>query len=256
MEINRNEMLRATLESGVDPIEIRLVPINSTSTRQTFAYRTVCQLNTQSLGVLLPADYGPVAGRTVQCVNLALANITAISDIIQLAKERRIKTDFFTAVCPPRMLLRGSASKLLAEHFSEIGFSDPSRLCLEFPAQLLFEERERAAYELNALRFMGIRTALAGYGDEFCPTLRLAGYPLDYVVLDSGVSAQMAAPETLKSASALIAYIRGLGIEVIAEGARGNDLISEFFRSDCVGYIPEPERLLPLTEALPDQRGY
>jgi EAL domain-containing protein (putative c-di-GMP-specific phosphodiesterase class I) len=251
--MDKNELLRATLESGIEPIEIKFVPVMSTSTRQTFAYRTVMQLNTQSLGVLLPADYETVASRTVQCVNLALSNITDISETISLAASRGAKADWFSAACPVRMLTKGSAAKLLSEHFSEIGFTNHTKLCLEFPSQILFEDREKAAYELNALRFMGIKTALAGYGDEYCPTLRLAGFPFDYVILDRSVTEKMAAPDSSKSTSAMIAYIRGLGINVIANGASGNDIVSEFYRADCTGYIPEPDRLLSRDEALADR---
>lgn len=251
--MEKNELLRATLECGVEPIEIRFVPVMSTTTRKPFAYRTVLQLNTQSLGVLLPADYEPVASRTVQCINLSLTNITDIAEIIRFAKERGIKADWFSAACPVRMLTKGSAAKLLGEHFREIGFPDPSKLCLEFPSQVLFEDRDKAARELSSLRFMGIKTILTGYGDEYCPTLRLSGFPFDYVILDRSVTDKMAAPNSVKSTSAMIAYIRGLGIEVIAEGASGNELISEFYRSDCQGYIPEPGRLLTKAEALPDK---
>ncbi len=256
MEMDRNELLAATLNSGIEPIEIRLIEIKSTSTRQTVAYRTECQLNTQSLGILLPADYTPVAARTVQSVNLALANITKISDILNIAKKRGHKLDYLTAACPARMLQKGSAAALLKEHFAEIGFSDHSCLCLEFPAQILFEERERVAQELNALRFMGVRTALWGYGDEFCPTQRLVGYPFDYVFLDSSVTHKMADPNLSASASALVAYVRGLGIEVVAEGAVGNDLISEFYRSDCSSYIPEPDISREVDQVFPGARGY
>lgn len=252
--MDKNELLAKTLDSGIAPIEIKFIPVMSTSTRQTFAFRTVMQLNTQSLGVLLPADYEPVAARTVQCLNLALSNIADISDFIALAKDYGIKIDWLSAACPVRMLTKGSAAKLLDEHFSEIGFSDPSQLCLEFPSQVLFENREKAASELNALKFMGIKTVLTGYGDDYCPTLRLAGFPFDYVILDRNVTQKMAAPESAQSVSALIAYIKGLGIDVIAEGVTGNELISDFFRADCRGYIPEPDKLLSMSEALPDKR--
>jgi EAL domain-containing protein (putative c-di-GMP-specific phosphodiesterase class I) len=252
--MGKNELLRATLESGVEPIEIRYVPVMSTSTRKPFAYRTVLQLNTQSLGVLLPADYEPVASRTVQCLNLALTNITDIAETITHSKERGIKADWFSAACPVRMLIKGSAAKLLSEHFEEIEFPDPSKLCLEFPSQVLFEDRDKAAKELSSLKFMGVKTILTGFGDEYCPTLRLAGFPFDYVILDKSVSDKMASQNSARSTSALIAYIRGLGIEVIADGAKGNELISDFYRSDCQGYIPEPGKLLTEAEALPDRR--
>ena len=151
--MDKSELLRATLESGVEPIEIKLIPVRNTSTRSVMAYRTVAQLNTQSLGVLLPDQYGPVASRTAQCVNLALSNIAEISDIIEYASENGVKAEWFSAACPVRMITKGSAAKLLGELFLDIGFSDPTRLCLEFPSEVLFEDREKAAAELNALRY-------------------------------------------------------------------------------------------------------
>ncbi|NLW74726.1 MAG: EAL domain-containing protein [Clostridiales bacterium] len=254
--MDKSELLRATLESGVEPIEIKLVPVRNTLTRGVMAYRTVAQLNTQSLGVLLPDQYGPVASRNALCVKLALSNIAEISEIIEYASENGIKAEWFSAACPVRMITKGSAAELLGGLFEDIGFSDPTRLCLEFPSQVLFEDREKAAAELNALRFMGIKTAICDFGDEFCPVGRLSGFPFDYAILDRSVTLRLAQEETTRSSAALIAFVRGCGIEVIAEGAADSNLISELYRADCGGYIPEPDNLLSWQKALSGRGGY
>lgn len=254
--MDKNQLLRAALESGVDPVETKLVALNSTATRQTTAYRTVLQLNTQQLGVLYPAEYEPVASRTVQSVNLALSNITDVADIIETAAERGIKVDWFSVACPVRMISKGSISRLLGELFEDVSFPAPSKLCLEFPSQILFEDSETVSRELGALKFLGVKTAVSGFGDAYCPVMRIGSFPFNYVILDRSVTALMENNETSNSAMSLTALIRGYGIEVVAEGAVGNEIISRFYQSDCGGYIPEPDRLLSIDEALPDRKGY
>lgn len=254
--MDKNELLAATFEAGVPPLETLLTEVRSTSTRQVIACRSVLRFNTQQLGVLLPADFEPVASRTAQSVKIALAGIAEVGEIISTAAERGIKLDFFSVSCPVRMLTRGNIAELLETAFEENFFPDPAKLCLEFPAQLLFEDSGPVAERLAQLRFMGVKTAISGFGDPFCPTMRLAAFPFDYAILERGITSLMENDNTAASASSLVSYVRGLGIEAIATGAVGNEIISRFYQSDCTGYIPEPDRLLTLDEALPDKKGY
>ena len=252
--MDKNQLLTATLESGIPPIETKLIEIRSTATRQQTALRSVQQLNTQQLGILLPEDFDPVATRTNQCVNLALANISDVAELLETASERKIKLDFISVSCPVRMIARGDIAGLLnTAFFEENIFLDPTKLCLEFPPEILLEDSAKISEKLSELRFMGIKTAIRDFGNAFCPTMRLREFAFDYAILDQSVTDLMENDATEHTASSLVSFVRGLGIEAVAVGATGNEIISRFYQSDCTLYIPEPNRLLSPDEALPDK---
>ena len=100
---------------------------------------------------------------------------------------------------------------------------------------------------LRVLKSYGVKSALVGYGDEFCPAPRLASLPFDYVMLDEQVLADLMNPEKELSVEALIKYVSTFGTECIALGRTTAEESERLVRIRAFGY--EDKDPIAITES-------
>ena len=232
----RVSLIDETLNSGLDPIELLATPIRSLVTDQPIAYRTLLRINSIEVGVLQPEQYDPVASRTSQCVSLALWNFRRVCDLARDFRRVGTMINFFTVRTPPRILTKGKIGDLVETVLKDADFDDPSNVCFEFPRESVFSDTEAMANGLRVLRSFGIRSALVGYGDEFCPAPRLASLPFDYVMLDETVLQDLLTPEKERSVEALINYVSTFDVEYIALGRTKAEESERLVRLRAFGY--------------------
>ena len=232
----RVSLIDETLNSGLDPIELLASPINSPVTNLPIAYRTRLRINSVEVGVIQPEQYDPVASRTSQCVSLALWNFRRVCDLAKDLREISSAIGFFTVRTPPRILTKGKIADLVETVLRDADYDSPSNICFEFPRESVFSDTEAMANGLRALRSYGIKSALVGYGDEFCPAPRLASLPFDYVMLDEAVLQDLMNPEKERSVEALVNYISTFGAEYIALGKTNAAECERLIRIRAFGY--------------------
>ena len=232
----RVSLIDETLNSGLDPIELLATPIRSPLTDLPVAYRTHLRINSVEVGVIQPEQYDPVASRTSQCVSLALWNFRRVCDLAKDLREISSAIGFFTVRTPSRILTKGKIGDLVETVLKEAGYDDPSNVCFEFPRESVFSDTEAMANGLRVLKSYGIKSALVGYGDEFCPAPRLASLPFDYVMLDESVLADLMNPEKELSVEALIKYVSTFGAEYIALGRTTAEESERLVRIRAFGY--------------------
>ncbi len=189
------------VKSGLEPFTFFCRPIAATETHRVFAYRSMMQINSLTLGALRPEQYGVVAARSVQCVRLAKRQLLAVcTDLTRRSLDGPMPA-FISVPVPVRMLTEGTLVPTLTELFKRLAFDTPAALCVEFPPELLYEAHEATVKALVAVRATGVLTALADFGEESCPVLSAYGLPLDYVFLAPSVTEQLKAgsgiPETV-----------------------------------------------------------
>jgi diguanylate cyclase (GGDEF)-like protein len=135
----------------------------------------------------------------------------------------------------------------------------PHLLCLELTESLMADHGEgRVRKALKALKMLGVTLALDDFGTDYSSLGYLAQLPFDKLKIDrifiNGISNSHRSRELLKG---IIALGRGLGMEVVAEGAETADEV-EILRSlqcDIVqGYAFGPA--LPPREAMAFAKGY
>ena len=100
---------------------------------------------------------------------------------------------------------------------------------------------------LRVLKSYGIKSALVGYGDEFCPAPRLASLPFDFVMLDESVLTDLMNPEKELSVEALIKYVSTFGAEYIALGRTTAEESERLVRIRAFGY--EEKDPIAITES-------
>ena len=232
----RVSLIDETLKSGLAPIELMATPIRSLVTDLPIAYRTSLRINSIEVGVINPEQYDPVASRTSQCVSLALWNFRRACDLARDYREISTAIGFFTVRTPPRILTKGKIADLVETVLKDADYDNPSNVCFEFPRESVFSDTEAMANGLRVLKSYGIKSALVGYGDEFCPAARLASLPFDYVMLDETVLRDLMDPEKQRSVEALVNYVSTFGVECIALGRSTAQESERLVRIRAFGY--------------------
>lgn len=238
--------LRSALSSEIEPITVYKQPVFSCSgSPDPIAFRTETVLNSTLVGRLDPADYQSTADKSARGILLADRTLYAVCKAISLLPENEIHLRWISLYCPVSMITETDLIETLGKLFG--GDKEKrKKLMLEFPVSCLYEESDKLRSTLLDMKLLGVKSALTGYGSEYCPMMRLASFPFDCVILDPGVRALM--QQDPKAAETLIAYARSLHIDVVATGIEnGEEEAPLYYRADCFGYTDTSpkERLLP-----------
>ena len=233
--VNKEEKIRETLESGVEPISIHYRTVFSCSMHDRIAFRTKLVLNSITLGELGPESYRITAEQSERAEQLAALNLKLILRKIDEFLENGTKFEWISFTCPLTLLLNGT----LPEQITELFGGDKkkiSKLCIEFPSSILYGDPADYREKLLDLEAVGANTLISGFGSEFCPVLRLGMFPFKFVSLDPVQTAYMQDKERAKSVEAIVDYISGLHASVIAEDLKEESEAAPWYKCDSFGY--------------------
>lgn len=228
------DQVQRLIDSGVRPLELYYQSVISTEFKAPCAYRSQLRLSDPDLGVLLPEQYLPVALRTVQSVELACWNLNALMDAADALREKNVAFDWLSMYAPVRMLMKTDMSAKVEKMLGEHAFIHPEQILFEFPEELLYEDTAEAGARIRALKENGVKVAVAGFGSEFCPAMRLGSLSADAVIMDARIAAQLAGEQDTVSAAALIDYALETGASVVLDGAE-EALADDAYRHNAYG---------------------
>ncbi len=232
------ENVQAALEAGVEPISLRYKPVYSCSSKKPIAICSRMLLNSTVLGELTPEQYEVVADRTVRSEKLALWGITYAQRIVQKLGSTGVDLSFISVRCPVRAA-KAAFARSLERLMLKYDFKSCEKLCLEFPISILFEQEGEVNAALNELKKSGVQTMISGFGEEFCPTMRLSSISFDYVLLHPQQSEKLKHPSSAQTAVSLISFIKNNGAKVIVPDIDNERALVEMQREDCIGYLPK-----------------
>jgi diguanylate cyclase (GGDEF)-like protein/PAS domain S-box-containing protein len=166
------------------------------------------------LGLMAPPDFLAEAEETGLMVELG-------------ASVLRTAARFAASWAPPevRLVVNLSVRQLRDPHLFgtvrqavEVSGLPPARLELDLPESAVMVADEDVGGRLRRLRELGVRLAIDefGAGSFSVPLLRSLG--IERVKLDRGLVARLPAAEAVLQVEALLAMLRVLGVEVVAEG--------------------------------------
>jgi len=239
-----SEVERA-LETGVEPITLNSWQIYSARSLRPCAFRTELKINSTVLGVLSPAEYDVAADKSERAVVLAERAVKYALRAIDLFAERRKRTELITVRCPVNILKKTDFVESLGKAIDGNN-EKASKLCMEFPASLMYAKTAEVCPSLEAMRQLGVKTMISDFGGEFCPLMRLGEFPVSFVSLAASTTEALGKPTTAKSLETMITFVRDLHIDVIANILHTDEEIEFFSHADCYGYRreEEPEPLL------------
>ena len=226
---------------GLRPIELKYRAIREISSGRTTFYQSRTHLNSPGLGVMMPEAFREVAEMSPQCLNLFTLELDQALNAILHFTEREVPYSWVSVYMPVWFLKEKRAEKNVVEYCQKIGVPT-NKICFELGEKLLTDTgSEEAADTINNMRNRGFHFMLNDFGGDACPMMRLANFPVDYVMLSPEVASYIGRNERSDSAvKSTLDFVSDLGCEPIADGvstSRQAETLYEFECSYCAGKL-------------------
>ncbi|MFQ9738444.1 MAG: EAL domain-containing protein [Christensenellaceae bacterium] len=179
METRRREYAAA----GVKPLEWRLYPIESISDGSRLGYLSKLFVNSLKLGVIAPETYEPSTAATLRGAKLAMWQLEETRRLFTRLAEEGRELPLVVISMSLKMFLGKTAKRAFSDFLSELSATEAGKICFAFTGEVLFMDAGDLNLKLEEAREKGLKTALVGYGEEYCPPLRLKGLKFDYIFL-------------------------------------------------------------------------
>ncbi len=232
----KTALIAQTQASGVEPFTTLISPVRRCLSRETYAFRTIRQINSVKLGVLLPAQYRSVCDRTLQSVKLAKSDLTSAIRLSQRLDGDAVAYTWISVYIPLKLALKADSAEIIEEILTAENFRETSKICLEIPSDALYEDLEKITASLKNFKSRGFTTALSSFGDEFCPINRLYGLPIDVCMFDESAAKRAETSESARSVSAMIAFAKTNESDAVACIGKKNVKPDIYARAGFSGY--------------------
>jgi len=248
--------LRRALTLG--GLRVHYQVVADVQTGEAVGFEALARLAHPSRGLLLPAEFIPLAEETglifrlgaevlrAACVQASRwrtkADGTPLLTLVNLSARQAAQPD-----------LPASVERILAETGA-----DPATLCLEITESTLVSDARSTSRSLLALRELGLRLAIDDFGTGCSSLAYLRRFSVDVLKIDASFVEGLGRDEGAASlAEAMLGMARALGLTVIAEGverAQQLDVLRELGCPLVQGY--GLERPQPLDAAVRTVRRF
>ncbi len=244
--------LRGALDRG--ELVLHYQPIIELDTGEIAGVEALIRWNDPERGLLLPAEFIPVAERT--------GVIGGISDWVvetACAQERAWRAaglDLFVSVNMPPILWRPKSMRRVIETIESFGL-DPSRLMIEITETAATADPAGVEPLLADLKNSGLKLAIDDFGTGHSSLARLNDISVTTVKIDrSFVAGLPSDPSSVAVVESVIELSRNLGLTPLAEGIETEGQRSFLHRHGCTlgqGFLFS--RAVPAAEIEPLVRG-
>ena len=199
-----SETAKQVIETGISPIALSFFAERGFQEDEKIILRSVLLIQSLELGTLSPLEYRFVARRTKQGDALVEKHIQKLFSGYKYILKNHKNTECITLPVFPRVLRENKLSAMLFDGLTKNLKINPSKICVEFSSDILFEDSQEIKKQIDAVRGMGIKIAISEVGDDFCPLTRLSALKPDYVFADSLDSEKLKTEEALN----LVKYLK------------------------------------------------
>ena len=175
--------IQAVTDCEIQPLTLSYEPVVHFS-NQRILLRSTMTISSQEFGSLSQEQYRYVARRTSQSEQVFRRQL---HKVLEAMPQMLAEKPYIQAVSIPvynRMLKKGNLASTIFEELTTHPNTSAANLCVEVSADVLFEDLEPMAAELQRVKKMGVTVAIWEVGDPYCPLLRLRELPYDYLMLD------------------------------------------------------------------------
>lgn len=147
--------------------------------------------------------------------------------------ENEMNFGWLSVYMPVWFLKEKRAEIKLIEQCEKYGVPT-SKMCFQLSEKLLAEKDGAAAKAIENLRNRGFHFLLEDFGGEVCPMMRLADFPVDYVLLSPEVANHIGKNERADNAvKSIIGFVSDLGCEPVADGVVSSRQAEMFYAFEC-----------------------
>lgn len=239
-----SDLIISSLSTGRQPIELEVRRIASAKSGERIAYYAFPKVNSPSFGALMPHDHEAMTNRNAIGCMYTEWTLRHLLEPIRRAVDSGSDFMFVAVDTPLRSLSDERLLGVLAEYDERLPDEAHSGICLTFASEILFSEHPETLSALRRLRSRGYMVGIKDFASDYCPTLRLADFPVDVVFFDGGFSDKLAIdPKTHRS---LIGYVNSLGcFSVLCGGTEQTELPELARDSGCDAFLTDsPEKTI------------
>lgn len=226
--------LRAALVR--DELELHYQPLVDVETGQTVSYEALVRWNHPVRGVIMPANFIPLAEETGLIVQIGEWVIrTATREVTNWPEHLRISVN----VSPAQM----RSAHLVGTVIGAVAAAgiDPGRLELEITESVLMHDTDVNIAILHKLRDFGVRIALDDFGTGYSSLNYLRSFPFDKIKIDRCFVEKI---HQSADCQAIVRAVTGLasslGMSTTAEGVECLEQMAELRNHGCTevqGYL-------------------
>ena len=218
---------------GLRAVELQYRIIRDISSGTPAFFQSQTRLNAPQLGILYPEQFRDVAEITDQCIELFWLELQQAMEAVQTFEERELSFQWVSVYMPVRLLRTVGVEHALMQRFA--GMKLPmNRICFELSIRLLEETDGLAAGSIRNLRNRGCHFMLSDFGGDTCPMMRLADFPVDYVMLSPEVAYYIDKNERADGAvKSIIGFVGDLDAEPIADGVQTSHQAETLHAFEC-----------------------
>ena len=225
--------LRRALER--DQLMLHYQPVVSLATGRIVAVEALLRWEHPERGMVPPAEFIPVAEEAGLICDIGRWVLRRACRQLQAWRQDHGEDapDSVWVNLSVKQFAQPSFARDVAQVLQELAF-DPQRLTLEITEGIVIENLELALRTLADLRALGVRIFMDDFGTGYSSLGYLDRLSLDGIKIDRTFIGQMGAGERpLQLVRTIVALIRNLGFEPIAEGVETDEQLRALREMGC-----------------------
>ncbi len=224
--------LRRALERN--ELVVYYQPIVSLADNRVSSFEALLRWDHPVLGLLLPAEFIPLAEETGLIVPIGLWVLRQACWQVRLwQRDHSVDGLAMSVNLSPKQLAEPELLEQVKQALGDAGLA-PSRLRLEITESAVIDNQEQAFTVLESLRRLGVEVAIDDFGTGYSSLSYLHRFPVDTLKIDrSFVSALGVEDRKADLVRAIVSMARDLGINVVAEGVETGEQLANLRKLTC-----------------------
>ncbi len=234
------ENLQTTVD-GVRAVEMHLRSIREVSRGDIVFFQSRTQLNTPSLGTLMPEEYRETAEASGQADELFELEVLQAIDIVKRLMERDFYFQWMSVYMPVKVLADPKLERKLMGLFEKAELAT-GKICFALPGSLLEEDEvdKNIPENITKIKNRGFHFMLEGFGADNCPMMKLSSFEVDYCLLHHDITRYIGqSTRTDNAVNSIVSFVTEMGAEAIADGIKDSKQAEMLYECGC-SYVAGP----------------
>ena len=222
-----------TKVGGLRAVEMQYRIIREFESGETAFLQSKTRLNTPGLGTMVPETFRSVAELSNQCLTLFEFELLQATEAVKNLRERDYYFRWLSVYMPLRFLSSKGAQQKLMNYMDDTG-TDTNRICFELSPAVLVEGNSRHSMMIEQLRNRGFHFMIPEFGGANSPLMRLAYFPVDFVMMSQEINGYLNKGErSLSAVGSVVDFIDGMGAVAIADGVSSAEQAELLYQAEC-----------------------
>ena len=225
-----NTLVASTLQSGVEPLQVRYVPVYDMYGEKIIGLVQTAQINSLQHGVISQDVLCGVADAAL-AEDLFCRLVAKAYRLVKLLRQQATSPVWVSVFAPKVLLFSQTVGRKI---YGITQGERPSKgLFVTFGSDVL-QHIGTARLLFSELENVGVRTAITGFGSADFPITSLMDVAPDMLFM-TDVSAKLAKKGNAEAIGSLVNYAHNLGADVVAHNLCTDEQIRSLRSTDCLG---------------------